>query len=120
MMTNFRNLDPVSRRLVGSTRIALLVDSGADMSSLPDSHALGLGVRLSTLPEIDVEGAGGIERRRGPHWLTAELCGRWVPIPVTFFPVSSKHVAVLGRAGAFEAMNVAFVHSTRRMLAALA
>jgi hypothetical protein len=116
MMVNFRNIDPTTRRLIGAARVLVMVDSGADVTMLPETVALGLGVRTSTLPIYPMSGIGGVSACRGEQTLLAELCGSWVPVPVVFFPVGG-HLPLLGRKGAFHAMKVAFIHSANRMLA---
>jgi hypothetical protein len=116
---NLRNFDPATRRIAGATRVMMLVDSGADITMIPDSFSRVLGVDLTSLPQQQVGGVGGGEACRGPKVLTAELCGLWLPIPVMFYP-ASRHTPLLGRKGAFEAMHIVFQHASRRMLATLA
>lgn len=119
MMVNFRNIDPATQRMVGAARVVALVDSGADVTMLPDTVAPGLGVKTSRLPIYPMNGIGGVAACRGEQILLAELCGSWVPVPVVFFPGSGQY-PLLGRKGAFHAMNVVFIHSANRMLAATA
>jgi hypothetical protein len=121
VLTNLRNVDPATKRLTGATRLPLLVDSGADITMIPDNFARVLGVNVALLQEHSLLGIGGDEVCRGPQILTAQLCGLWLPIPVMFFPASRhSHRPVLGRKGAFEAMDLVFQHKSRRMLATLA
>lgn len=116
-LVNFRNEDPTSHRLIGFVRVACLVDSGADVTLLPAAMAVPLGIDLSTLPRRPMMGVGGRAYGTGAQQLRAEICGKWVPVPVSFMAPELRHTAILGRAGAFDAMNIVFMHSARRMLA---
>ena len=123
MMVEFRNVDPVSRRLVGAARLNVLVDSGCDVTMLPDTFASSLGINLASVAVRPMWGIGGRTTCRGKVPLLAELCGAWVSVPVVFYAAPAAtggHHALLGREGAFDAVNLVFLHSARRLLAARA
>jgi hypothetical protein len=77
---------------------------------LPPQFADRLGVELSRLKR---ETTGTVERSRGiPVYqkvpLLAYLCEEWISLPVRFY-VNDDGAAVMGRAGAFEELQIAFV-----------
>lgn len=111
----FAGVDAVGR-LLGAVTTVVLIDSGADMTMLNLDFAGPLGLDLSAAPEEPVTGIGGDTYARRATVL-AHLCGRWVPIPVLFEP--GRDVDLLGRAGAFEAMRLAFFHHHHIVLAAV-
>jgi hypothetical protein len=92
------------------TQVLVTVDSGADVTLLPPQFAERLGVDLRLLKKEDT---GSVERgRRIPVYekvsLRAYLCEDWISLPVKFY-VNDNGAAVLGRAGAFEELQIAFV-----------
>lgn len=102
--------------LVGFDTAAFLVDSGADVTMLNDSFAARLGLDLSTMARSTVLGVGGGKAGVYQSELLARLCGRWTRIPVLFDP--TRDINLLGREGAFDALRLAFLQSSRLMLAA--
>jgi Aspartyl protease len=121
-LVKFRNPALASEStLLGHTTVLVTVDSGADVTMLPKRYAAPLHIDLTQyLPLRSTTGAGGI---RVPcyqkTWLEASLCGRWIRLPVVFFAGENTR-GLLGRAGAFEALNLTFVHGQKTMYAALA
>lgn len=96
------------------------VDSGADVSILPRRRATGLGYSLSGLNPLQGRGAGGsaYEYFADPEWKAEiQLCGEWIEIPVRFFASEAAHSALLGRQGAFDALELVFVQASRVMYA---
>jgi hypothetical protein len=106
--------------LLGATTTNVLVDSGADLTMLNADLASDLGLDTTTMTEGTVAGVGGETTCYMPDAaitpVLANLCGRWTPVPVCF--EVGRDINLLGRAGAFEAMLVAFSHKHTLMLAA--
>lgn len=100
------------------TQVWVTVDSGADVTLIPPQFAEDLGVDLGSLKQRTT---GSIERGRSVRVyeaveLLAYLCEEWIPLPVKFY-VREKGAAVLGRAGAFEELQIAFVDNRKIMYA---
>jgi len=92
------------------TQVLVTVDSGADFTHLPPQAAERLGVDLGSLRK---EITGTVEKGRRVAvyekvWLLAYLCEEWIDLPVKFY-VDDMGAAVLGRAGAFEELQIAFI-----------
>ncbi len=98
-----------------SVQTGCLLDSGADETMLNADLALRLGLDILTMPEVPVMGVGGTTMAYR-HDVLAELCGRWILIPVLFDP--NRDINLLGRAGVFDALRLMFVHSQSLVLAA--
>jgi hypothetical protein len=110
MFVRFRNPSPRPSAWSVETGVLVTIDSGADITLLPPQAAERLGVELESLKK---ETIGSIERGRGiPVYqrvrLRAFLCEDWIELPVRFY-VQDQGSAVLGRAGAFEKLQIAFV-----------
>jgi hypothetical protein len=110
MFVNFRNPfpDPIPWS-VGETEVLVTVDSGADVTQLPPHFAERLSVDLNRLTEQKI---GTVGRHRIRVYervsLRAYLCGEWILLPVRF-QVEAGGSPVLGRAGVFETLQIAFV-----------
>ncbi len=107
MLVRFRNPSPPSGSWPVETEVLVTVDSGADVTLLPPAFAERLSVNLGDLTEGNVGSIGAPVRAYEAVRLRAELCGEWIGLPVRFYVEEGK--AVLGRAGAFEAFQLAFV-----------
>jgi len=110
MLVRFSNPSPMPRAWSVETGVLVTIDSGADTTLLPPQSAERLGVDLESLKK---ETVGSVERGRGVEvyqkvQLFAYLCEQWIGLPVRFY-VSDQGRAVLGRAGAFEQLQIAFV-----------
>jgi hypothetical protein len=102
--------------LLGSVTTNVLVDSGADLTMLNADIAAQLGLDINTMTPDTMGGIGGsttVYKPAAP--LLANLCGRWVSVPVCFEP--NRNLNLLGRPGAFESMSIVFLQSTALMLA---
>jgi len=100
-------------------RVLFTVDSGADVTILPKWNARDLEISLDGLEPKRGRGAGApYEYYADPRW-EAEvlLCGEWTKIPVRFFASDDAHDALLGRKGAFDALELVFVQAQRLMYA---
>jgi hypothetical protein len=115
IMVEFRNEDRTTRTLQGAARVPTIVDSGSDVTMLQDRYAYSLGLDVTKLKETFAKGLGGRVRCTEPVPLLAHLCGEWVPVPVSFY---SGTRSVLGRAGAFDALRITFVHKDKQIYAA--
>jgi hypothetical protein len=118
IMVNFRNRDPESGRALGfPTRVNVVVDSGCDVTLLPGRYAGSLGIPdITALNSRDLRGISGSLRCYGKVNLIADLCGRWVDVPV-YFSSSDESVGLLGRDGAFDALHIGFVNRHRILYA---
>jgi hypothetical protein len=106
--------------LRGSKSTNVLVDSGADLTMLNADLAADLGLDISGMRTETLIGIGGSTTGYFPNpadtFVFANLCGQWTVIPICF--EVNRDTNLLGRAGAFEALNIAFVHSQSWMFAA--
>jgi hypothetical protein len=104
------------------TQVMVIVDSGSAITYLPKLFAYRLHVPLDRSTIVYKPGAGGTTFPcYATVWdLRAYLCGEWVTVRTRFFASEAKGGALLGRQGAFEALQLAFMHGQRRMYAALA
>jgi hypothetical protein len=117
LVVDFRSFDPAARNvLLGHASVLVTVDSGSDVTMLPRRFAAPLRISLDDSTKTAIPGAGGARvpcYRR--EWLEAQLCGQWVRLPVRFFAEEQRTGALLGRAGAFDALRLAFVHGQMLM-----
>ena len=122
LQVDFRSFDPSAGKMLrGQASVVVIVDSGAAVTMLPWRFAAQLRIPLDDLPKTTIRGAGGAEVPcYGKVQLEAQLCGQWVELPVRFFAGDERKHALLGRAGAFEALHLAFIHGRRLMYAATA
>jgi hypothetical protein len=105
---------------MGEASVLVVVDSGADVTMLPKRFAAPLHVDLTSLGPREINVAGGLKVGcYNKVWVDAFLCGEWVGLPIVFFAGDEKD-ALLGRAGAFDALRLAFLHGPRVLYAALA
>jgi hypothetical protein len=113
-------LKPVGEPDMTRFRVMFIVDSGADVTILPKWNARDLEISLDGLEPKRGRGAGGVPYGyyADPRW-EAEvwLCGEWTKIPVRFFASDDAHNALLGRKGAFDAIELVFVQGRRIMYA---
>lgn len=115
IMVDFRNEDRVTRTLQGAARVLAMVDSGSDVTMLQDKYAYSLGIDVTNLKKTVAKGIAGRLQCTEPMPLLANLCGEWVPVPVSFY---SGTRSLLGRAGAFDALRITFVHKDKQIYAA--
>ena len=102
-------------RLLGYHNVLVLVDSGADITMLNEDLAPIFGIDLTGSPQVQVFGIGGGTFARR-HDMLVRLCSSWVRIPVLF--EKGRDVNLLGREGAFAALQIAFVHRHGLLVAA--
>lgn len=98
--------------------LSFIVDSGADYTLLPKWAAGSLGFSLYGLEprEGNAVGGGRYQFFADDAWtMDVKLCGVWTEIPVRFFTTPAK--ALLGRMGAFDALELVFVQAERMMYA---
>lgn len=115
IVVEFAAID-VNGILLGSTTTNALVDSGADVTMLNADIAIQLGLDLQTMNLGRVEGVGGSTPVYEPNTpVLANLCGQWTPVPICF--EANRDTNLLGRAGAFDAMHLAFMHGASVLLA---
>jgi hypothetical protein len=119
IMVSFRNLDPQTGEAIGvPTRVNAVVDSGCDVTLIPGRYADTLGIRdITKLDEHQIKGISGRVKCYGQVMLLAHLCDEWIRVPVYFFS-STDRVGLLGREGAFDALQLAFVNEHRTLYAA--
>lgn len=91
-----------------------LVDSGADLTMIDSSYAVRLGIDLSSCPIIPIQGVGGSTQGRQAT-IKMLLCGQWLNVPVVFS--ANQEPQLLGRAGVFDNLLVAFAHGMKTFLA---
>ncbi len=105
--------------MLGRATVLVTIDSGADVTVISNRYAAELHVDLEQLkPTRSMRGAGGTHYPvYQKTWLEAHLCGKWIRLPVLFYANDTPR-GLLGRAGAFEAIRIAFVHGRQVMFAA--
>lgn len=102
--------------LLGHVKTSVLVDSGADTTTLNEDLAALLGLDVSTMPEVIMTGVGNTQIKVAySDQVLAHLCGKWIRLPVLFQKGRSPNL--LGRSGAFDSMYLAFAHRHSLMLA---
>jgi hypothetical protein len=101
-------------------RTAVLVDSGADVTMLDGALAQPLGIDLTQCQQSSVGGVGAGGVPVAIASVKMDLCGRWIDIPVNFTLNPIQHAQLLGRAGAFDALILGFVHSQHGIVAVAA
>jgi Aspartyl protease len=112
-------LKPVGEEDFTRFPVMFIVDSGADVTILPKWNARDLEISLDGVEPKRGRGAGApYEYYADPRWeAEAWLCGEWTKIPVRFFASDNAHDALLGRKGAFDALELVFVQGRRVMYA---
>lgn len=116
----FRNPAPeLSGTMLCRATVLVTIDSAADVTVISNKHAAPLHIDLEKLkPTCPMKGAGGTSFPvYQKTWLEAFLCGNWIRLPVVFYANDTPR-GLLGRAGAFGAMRIAFVHGRQVMYAA--
>jgi hypothetical protein len=116
----FRNPAPeLDGTTLARATVLVTIDSGADITVISYKHAASLHVNLEELkPTRTMVGAGGTSYPVYQKvWLEALLCGNWIRLPVLFYANETPR-GLLGRAGAFAAIRIAFVHGRQVMYAA--
>ncbi len=105
-----------------SLRTTVLVDSGADVTMLDGGLATTLGLDLTDAryPRDVVGGVGSGGVPVATALVKMSLCGRWVDVPVNFTLQPMTNPPLLGRAGAFDALVISFLHRQRVVLGAAA
>ncbi|HEY8767513.1 MAG TPA: aspartyl protease family protein [Dehalococcoidia bacterium] len=89
----------------------MLVDSGADVTSLPLGMAGRLGINLANLQQHQTRGVGGVQTSYYCPNLVLSLAGVIVsPCPVSF--TTTLNEALLGREGVFDQFAFGFEQST--------
>lgn len=80
---------------------------------------LRFGFKIDSISPRSGRGAGGTAYQYldGGWTVEAYLCGRWTEIPVRFFASDNARNALLGRQGAFDALELVFVQAQRVMYA---
>jgi hypothetical protein len=118
MLVDFRAPDS-GNDWMWQVQVLVIVDSGTGVTMLPKRFAAPLRIDLA---QLGLRTVLGPDDKRIPCynkvWLEALLCGEWIRLPVLFFAGDEKH-ALLGRAGAFDALKLAFIQSQRIMYGAL-
>jgi len=95
------------KTITGYKNIEFLIDSGAVVSALPKNMAEELGVNLSELPRITIEGFAGQKTFAYRGEFVLMIGNEEVVIPVVFSenPQASN---ILGRIGFFDQFNILF------------
>ncbi|MDZ7586368.1 MAG: aspartyl protease family protein [Patescibacteria group bacterium] len=95
------------KTITGYKKIEFLIDSGAVVSALPKTMAVELGVNLSELPRITIEGFAGQKTFAYRGEFVIMIGNEEVIIPVVFSenPQASN---ILGRIGFFDQFNILF------------
>lgn len=95
------------KTITGYKKIEFLVDSGAVVSALPKTMAEDLGVNLSELPRITIEGFAGQKTFAYRGEFVLMIGNEEVVIPVVFSENPQAN-NILGRIGFFDQFNILF------------
>lgn len=95
------------KTIKGYKKIEFLVDSGAVVSALPITIAEDLGVSLSELPRITIEGFAGQKTFAYRGEFVLMIGNEEVVIPVVFSENPQAN-NILGRIGFFDQFNIVF------------
>lgn len=95
------------KTISGYKNIEFLIDSGAVVSALPKTMAGELGVNLSELPRITIEGFAGQKTFAYRGELVIMIGNEEVVIPVVFSENPQAN-NILGRIGFFDQFNIMF------------
>ena len=95
------------KTITGYKNIEFLIDSGAVVSALPKNMAEELGVNLSELPRITIEGFAGQKTFAYRGELVAIIGNEEIVIPVAFSENPQAN-NILGRIGFFDQFNIMF------------
>lgn len=100
------------KTITGYTDLEFLIDSGAVVSALPNTLAFDLGVNLSELPRITIEGFAGQKTFAYKGEFVIKIGQEEVAIPVVFSE-NANSSNILGRIGFFDQFNVNFDANTQ-------
>ena len=98
----------------GYKDMMFLIDSGAVVSALPKTLAEDLGINLSELPRITIEGFAGQKTFAYKGEFVVKIGREEVAIPVVFSE-NPKASNILGRIGFFDEFNITFDAETQRI-----
>lgn len=93
--------------------LLLVIDSGAAISALPRSDAIGLGIELEDGVLFSVAGIGVRPVRAWRHEVTVEMGTESFTLPLAFLDHDAAP-RVLGREGIFNRFTVIFEEQRRR------
>lgn len=91
----------------GKKRVSLLVDSGADLTTLSDDYIDLLGVLRKNLIKTECNGVGGMVFAWEAE-IKIEFCGLQMKIPVQFIKNDHDTPLILGKLGIWDKFNVLF------------
>lgn len=95
------------KTITGYKEMEFLIDSGAVVSALPKTLAEDLGVELTELPRITIEGFAGQKTFAYQGEFVIKIGREEVPIPVVFSENPQAN-NILGRIGFFDQFNITF------------
>ncbi|MEA3355002.1 MAG: hypothetical protein U9Q63_00775 [Patescibacteria group bacterium] len=95
------------KTITGYENYQFLVDSGAVVSALPKTLAYELGVNLTQLPRITIEGFAGQKTFAYKGEFVIMIGSEEVAIPVVFSE-NDRTSNILGRIGFFDEFNIKF------------
>jgi len=95
------------KTIKGYKEMEFLIDSGAVVSALPKTLAEDLGVELTELPRITIEGFAGQKTFAYRGEFVIKIGREEVPIPVVFSENPQAN-NILGRIGFFDQFNITF------------
>lgn len=93
--------------------LLLVIDSGAAISALPKSDAIGLGIKPKDGVPFSVTGIGVRRVRAWRHEVTVEMGTESFTLPLVFLDHDAAP-RVLGREGIFDRFTIAFDEQKRR------
>lgn len=102
------------KTITGYREMEFLIDSGAVVSALPKTLAEDLGVDLTELPRITIEGFAGQKTFAYRGEFVIKIGKEEVVIPVVFSE-SPQANNILGRIGFFDQFNITFDAESQRI-----
>ncbi len=103
------------KTITGYREVEFLIDSGAVVSALPKTMAEELGVDLTNLPRITIEGFAGQKTFAYKGEFVIKIGAEEVNIPVVFSENPQTN-NILGRIGFFDEFNVEFDAKSQQII----
>ncbi len=109
-------LVPVTLRAKQELTLYALVDSGAVISLFPEDVAKAIGLSLDKGRELYLTGVGGYIKGKLVPDVEATIGGFKIQIPIVFVPYTPIELAILGRKGFFENLEITFREWEKKLI----
>lgn len=96
----------------GTKNLNFMIDTGAVVTALPAKESKDMGIKLSSLPRVAVEGYGGQTSFTYQGSFTAKIMDELILLPCVFSEFDDYNY-VLGRKGILERYTITFNSQTK-------